>query len=123
VDLPKPIYENLPYAYFVVSGAILFFSNGFAAIFSAALFYAAGSIVLVTRSANRRLDNRHKSLKHRIPENLYEYLPFVYGAVALFCALATTNELLKFVAFVFGIIALKNIVLRHNNRHRKPRKL
>jgi len=123
VHLPKPVYENLPYAYFIISGALLFFSDSLVATFSAALFYGAGSIVLATRSANRRLDNRHKSLKYRIPENLYEYLPFCYGAIALFCALATTEELFKFVAFIFGVIALKNILLRHNNRHRKPRKL
>lgn len=121
--LPKPIYENLPYAYFLISGYLLTFYQGWQIVLSAALFYGAGSIVIVTRSANRRLDNRHKRIIHRIPENLYEYLPFIYGAVALFLIIAVDIEWVKFIAVILTVIALKNIVLRHNNRTRRPKKL
>ncbi len=121
--LPKPIYENLPYAYFLISGYLLTFYQGWQMMLSAALFYGAGSIVIVTRSANRRLDNRHKRIIHRIPENLYEYLPFIYGAVALFLIIAVDVEWLKFIAVVLAVIALKNILMRHNNRTKPPKKL
>jgi len=123
MHLPKPLYENLPYLYFLISGFLLIFLEGWQPVLSSALFYGAGSIVLVNRSANRRLDNRNKPFKRRIPENLYEYLPFIYGAFALFIFLATTVDWLRFIAFVLAIIALKNIILRHQYRHRTPRKL
>lgn len=122
--LPSTVYENLPYMYFLICGALLIYGDSSVVVISAALFYGAGSMVLVWRSANRRLDKQHKPpLKKLLPEMLYEYLPFIYGAIAVFLFLVAKIEWLKFFAFVFAIIALKNIILRHNNRHKKPRKL
>ncbi len=121
--LPKPIYENLPCTYFLISGYLLTFYQGWDALLSGGLFYGAGSIVIVTRSANRRLDNRRKRMNHRVPENLYEYLPFIYGAIALFLMIAIDVEWVKFTAVFLVVIVLKNILMRHNNRTKLPKKL
>lgn len=113
--LPKIIYENLPYGYFITSGYLLTLEKSWLIYFSAALFYCAACIVLVTRSAYRRVD-RTKPLKHRLPEIIYEYLPYSYAAVAIFILMATTSPILQFIALTLIVIALKNVILRHKNR-------
>lgn len=118
--LPKFIYENLPYIYFLNSGALLVIGEGWALIFSAALFYSVACIVLVTRSSHRRLDknNPRKMIKHQIPEMVYEYLPYIYGAVAIFTLMSTKQPVFQFMAFALFVLALRNLMCRHNNRNK-----
>ncbi len=121
---PKFIYENLPYAYFLVCGYLLAFYDTWVVFISAGLFYCAGCITLVTRSGHRRLD-RHKDSpnnKKTLPEALYEYLPYIYFAVAMVIILKTKLAALQFLAFCLMIIALRNLIFRKNNR-RKPKSL
>ncbi len=121
---PKFIYENLPYAYFMVCAYLLAFYDSWAVFFSAGLFYCAGCVTLVTRSSFRRIDRFKDNPGHKnaIPEFLYEYLPYIYVAVAMSLVLKATLPALHFVAFCLMIFALRNLLLRKNNR-RKPKSL
>jgi len=115
--LPKTIYENLPFAYFIISGYLLTFEMSVAILISAVLFYSAGCVTLVTRSAHRRID-KHKSLgeKYKIPQILYEYLPYTYSAVGVFTLMITKNALFQFCAFTLIVLAVRNLMCRHSNR-------
>ena len=115
--LPKVVYENLPYAYFILSGYLLTFEMTWPVLFSASLFYSAGCITLVSRSANRRLDKqKNLGIKNKIPELLYEYLPYIYSALGIFTIMITQNALFQFFAFTLLVLAVRNILCRHNNR-------
>lgn len=114
--LPKPLYENLPYIYFLISGFLLATGEGSALVFSAALFYGAGCITLVTRSSHRRLDKRIPAKEYSIPEVIYEYLPYGYGAIAIFTLMLAANPYIQFAAFTLCIFAVRILLFRHNNR-------
>ncbi|GLX80068.1 hypothetical protein tinsulaeT_34080 [Thalassotalea insulae] len=115
--LPKVIYENLPYLYFLLSGALLAYGDSWYYIFSGAIFYIVACVVLVTRSAHRRLDKQnYRAIKHALPELLYEYLPYTYGAIGIFILMSTRQPILQFVAFALFVLALRNLVCRRTNR-------
>jgi hypothetical protein len=115
--LPKVVYENLPYVYFIFSGFLLTFEMTWPILFSANLFYSAGCITLVSRSANRRLDRqKNLGIKHKIPELLYEYLPYIYSAIGIFTIMITKNALFQFCAFTLLVLAVRNLLCRHKNR-------
>lgn len=117
---PKFIYENLPYAYFLVCAYLLAFYDTWTVFASAGLFYCAGCITLVTRSEYRRLD-RYKDnhdKKNTLPETLYEYLPYIYFAVGMIIILKTTLPALQFLAFCLMIVALRNLLFRMSNRRK-----
>ena len=115
--VPKVIYENLPYAYFIISGYLLTYEMTWPVMISAGLFYSAGCITLVSRSANRRIDKQKKlGIRNKIPELLYEYLPYIYSAVGVFTIMITKNALFQFCAFSLLVLAVRNILCRHNNR-------
>lgn len=121
--LPKVIYENLPFAYFILSGYLLSLDGSWPMIFSAALFYGAACITFVVRSAHRRLDKHSAhSIKHILPELIYEYLPYGYAAIGIFIIMVTKNPMFQFLAFSLFIIAIRNLVCRHKNRSKKPSK-
>lgn len=120
---PKFIYENLPYAYFLICAYLLAFYDTWAVFVSAGLFYCAGCITLVTRSSYRRID-RHKDgqntphKKNILPELLYEYLPYIYFAIGMVVIIKTTSAALQFLGFCLMIIALRNLLFRLNNRRK-----
>ena len=120
---PKIIYENVPYVYFLTCGYLFAFYETWPTITSAALLYCAGSITLVTRSEYRRLDRRKPevkniSTKYKLPEWLYEYLPYGYFAFAMIIMLKTNLPGLQLFAFCLMILALKNLLFRVNNRRK-----
>jgi len=120
VFLPKSIYENLPYIYFLISGALLVLGEEKVLKASAAIFYSAACIVLVTRSAHRRLDtSKGKSAKHQLPEIIYEYLPYCYCAIGIFILMAKPQPIYQFIAFALIIFALRNLVFRNKNRRKR----
>lgn len=115
--VPKTLYENLPFAYFIVSGYLLTFNMTWPMLISAALFYSAACVTLVTRSACRRLDKQKKlGIKNKIPELFYEYLPYIYNAIGVFTLMVTKNSLFQFFAFTLIVLAVRNLLCRHNNR-------
>lgn len=116
MKFPKPIYEKLPYLYFLLSGFLLMSGQSFVFLCSAALLYSAGCMALVKRSLNRRLDNPSRSKKYFIPEFIYEYTPYGYGALAVYFFINTANPYIQFAAFFVGICAIRIFLFRHNNR-------
>jgi len=88
---------------------------------SAALFYGVGCIIVVTRSAEKRLDLESKrKIRHHLPEVFYEYAPYWCCATAIFVIMAIENNFVRFAALLLLIYALRNLILRHNNRSKKP---
>ncbi len=91
-------------------------------LISAGLFYSAGCVTLVTRSAHRRMDKQKAlSLKHKIPDLIYEYLPYTYGAAGVFTLMITKNQIFQFFAFTLIVLAVRNLLCRHNNRCRSTK--
>lgn len=121
MQLPQPIYENLPYVYFLLSGALLTLGNrSHVFIFSAFIFYMAACIVLVKRSAFRRLDKQYRKQNKRwLPELIYEYLPYVYIAIGVFLLMVATTDIVQFSAFALIVWAVRNLLCRRHNRNRK----
>ena len=120
---PKFIYENLPYAYFLVCAYLLAFYDSWPVFVSVGLLYCAGCITLVTRSEYRRVDRRKSDddnfiKKNKLPEWIYEYLPYGYFAVAMVIVLKTTSSALQLIAFCLMILALRNLLFRMNNRRK-----
>lgn len=120
---PKFIYENLPYAYFLVSGYLIAFYDTWPVFASVAIFYLAGCATLVTRSGYRRLDRykaneKHPNSKNTLPEWLYEYLPYSYFAFATIMLLKTSLPSLQFLAFFLMMLALRNLLFRVTNRRK-----
>lgn len=120
---PTFIYENLPYAYFLVCAYLMAFYDTWPVFVSVGLFYVAGCATLVTRSGYRRLD-RYKATekqpnnKNTLPEWLYEYLPYSYFGVATLMLLKTSLPALQFLAFLLMMVALKNLLFRVSNRRK-----
>ncbi|RDE22687.1 hypothetical protein DV711_08895 [Motiliproteus coralliicola] len=81
------MYEALPYLYIAIGVALFMLLGSPLVSVSAACLYAAGAIVWVTRSSYRRKNSRHQveNRKNRwlFPEQIYEYLPFIYMAVGI----------------------------------------
>lgn len=120
---PKCIYENLPYAYFLVCGYLIAFYDTWPVFVSVGLFYLAGCATLVTRSGYRRLDRykaneKQPNNKNTLPEWLYEYLPYTYFAFATVMLLNTSLPSLQFLAFFLMMLALRNLLFRVNNRRK-----
>jgi len=120
VFFPKAIYENLPYFYLLICAYLLAYYDTWPVYASASLFYIAGCITLVTRSDYRRVDRFKdgKNCKQTLPTVIYEYLPYTYFAVAMLLLLKTEHPALKFSAFCLMIVALRNLLLRVNNRRK-----
>lgn len=116
MKLFKPVYEGLPYFYFLTSGCLLASGDSVAVMLSAILFYGAGCVTLVTRSYHRRLDKPSESKQYFIPDQIYEYIPYVTVAVAIFLFLNTTNAYIQLIAFAMGVLAVRILLFRHNNR-------
>lgn len=87
--LPKPLYEALPYVYFLIGSALWISSSNPLEIVAGVLLYFAGAQQWVLRSNYRRRDRVQANLvnSHRrqddhqhglYPRWLYEMLPFVY---------------------------------------------
>ncbi len=89
--LPKPLYEALPYGYFIVGSALWLAHEGPLQLMAGMLLYFAGAQQWILRSHYRRGDriranliNRHherarQQLQHPVyPRWLYETLPFAY---------------------------------------------
>jgi hypothetical protein len=122
VFLPKSVYENLPYIYFIISGYLLTFEMTWPMLISSGLFYSAGCITLVTRSGHRRMDKqKNVTQEYKIPELFYEYLPYTYAAVGVFTLMITKYSLFQFCAFTLIVLAVRNLLCRHNNRCRSAK--
>jgi hypothetical protein len=86
--LPKPLYETLPYLYFLVGSALWIASNSPLQIIAGMLLYFAGAQQWVLRSNYRRPDRVSANLMEHphhgeqqtglYPRWLYEILPFLY---------------------------------------------
>ncbi len=115
--LPKTIYESLPFGYFSLSAVLFLIADSWPLLLSASLFYCIACITLVSRSAHRRKDKRKNStFTSKLPELVYEYLPYLYGALAIMTIMASQHEIPQFLAFALSILAMRNLICRHNNR-------
>jgi len=92
--LPRPLYEALPYCYFIVGSILWLSSSSGIEILAGALLYFAGAQQWVLRSNYRRSDRIKANLLNSHPQPsdqgrpqewyprwLYEMLPFLYIAL------------------------------------------
>ncbi|GHE77595.1 hypothetical protein [Thalassotalea profundi] len=116
MKLSKPVYEKLPYIYFLISALLLMSGDNIALMLSAILFYGAGCITLVKRSHHRRLDKPRNIKEYVLPDVVYEYLPYLFGALAILSFLHSANPYIQLCSFSIGLLALRIILFRHINR-------
>ncbi len=89
--LPKPLYEALPYCYFITGSALWLVSDQLLELIAGILLYFAGAQQWILRSNYRRWDRIRTNLINKHPEQvpqqpdhdfyprwLYEILPFAY---------------------------------------------
>jgi len=114
--IPKVIYENLPYIYFLLSIIILSKADNLILFGSAALFYFAGSLTWTSRSHARRLDTPNKYAKsffsRRLNDSLYELMPFIQFAIGTGLIMFFDNPILILISSALCIYSIQNIVLR-----------
>lgn len=119
---PKVIYENLPYAYFIVSIILLSTADNVILFGSAALFYFSGALTWASRSNARRVDtpnNRAKSFfNKRLNDSLYELKPFIQFAIGVSLIMVFDNQIILFISAVFCIYSIQNVALRVLNRRK-----
>ena len=114
--LSQPIYEKLPFLYFIISTCLLINGESIALMLSALLFYGAACVTLVTRSQHRRLDKPSTLKEYALPNVVYEYMPYFFGAIAILSVVNGANPYIQFIAFIVGLFSLRIILFRHNNR-------
>ncbi len=121
--LSKPIYEKLPFIYFI-AGLYLFFNFDMAATnMSAGLLYIVSALVWVKRSDYRRQTRISKTVSHiRLPQIVYEYYPFAFLAASLAILKYFPQPIALAAALLMCLVALKNIILRRQSRRANPLK-
>lgn len=120
--LPTPIYESLPYFYFIVSGFLVFRYDNNLMLMSAAVIYIVGAMTLVERSNYRRQDRRRKiSGNWFLPELVYEYIPYVYIGVGILLTKESDSIWLRALAFMLLVLAVRNLSLRLVNRKKNSK--
>lgn len=118
---PKVIYENLPLAYLMISGYLLAQHDMKPMLFASILFYCAGCVTFVERSANRRQDKGSSHSKKRfIPQLIYEYTPYSIVGISVIAMMKNTHEVWHFFAISFIILSLRHLLCRHFNRLNRP---
>ncbi|OMH38111.1 hypothetical protein [Motiliproteus sp. MSK22-1] len=100
----KPVYEVLPYTYIAIGIVVVMAMDSPLTYVSGILFYVAGAVVWVMRSAYRRknsrkhIANRRNSV--RFPEAVYEFLPFIYIGLAVLLVVSFSTPL----AYIPGVV-------------------
>ncbi|WP_371374194.1 hypothetical protein [Thalassotalea aquiviva] len=88
----------------------------------AALFYFAGAFVWCMRSQARRKDTPSKFAKSilntRIPDTLYELLPFIQFGVGVSVTQFLSHDLALFGGCVLIFLGAKNLIMRIINRRK-----
>ncbi len=118
--LTKPIYEALPLTYLVTgAGSFLTLEQGYG-VLAGLLLYSMGSLLWVMRSNFRRKDkNRSPGNKRLItPEWLYEFVPFIYLAMAGFVLSLNAHILLTVLVSLLSFHSMHILYMRH--KHRVP---
>lgn len=119
--LPKPIYELMPYFY--LSGGIteIYYLQSTIATVSGVLFFVAGAMIWILRSNHRRCDSQlSRKRDARLPEELYEMLPFLYMLVGALLVTFSTSYLLYAIAALLFLAGLHFVVVRTVHRRTEP---
>ncbi|MDO6686744.1 MULTISPECIES: hypothetical protein [unclassified Agarivorans] len=119
--LPKAIYELLPSGYLYAGTSSMLFLEPWLAHVGGAILFAMGALVWVLRSNYRRYDKFKKSFLRKrkvIPEPLYEFIPFLYLAVAVVIVSVVFNAPSIVLALLACYRGLQLLYKRAKYRHR-----
>ncbi|OUS27932.1 hypothetical protein A9Q98_08620 [Thalassotalea sp. 42_200_T64] len=120
--LPKIVYENMPYLYFVASALCFVYAENIYLFFSAAILYFAGTFVWCMRSSYRRKDTPSRFAKSifnfRLGDSLYELMPFLEFALGICIIHFFTIDIVIACGFIFCFIGVKNLIMRIINRRK-----
>ncbi|WNC73663.1 hypothetical protein RGQ13_06630 [Thalassotalea psychrophila] len=121
--LSKPVYEKLPFIYFIVALYLFFNYDLTLTNVSAALLYVVSALVWVKRSDYRRQTRISKTVSGiRLPQIVYEYYPFVFLAASLAILKYFPQPIALAAALLMSLVALKNIIIRRQSRRANPLK-
>ncbi|WP_394146766.1 hypothetical protein [Shewanella atlantica] len=76
--IAKSLYEALPISYITIGSASILMLEQRAAIFFAIILFALGAKIYDMRSQNRRTDPLKKRKAGKLPDSLYNFIPFIY---------------------------------------------
>ncbi|EWH09256.1 hypothetical protein DS2_13349 [Catenovulum agarivorans DS-2] len=112
--LPRIIYEPLPFALFAFSLCCFIFQlENF--YFWSALLMLLSSWMLVKRSNYRRKD-KQVNKSYKLPNGLYEFLPYAYIFIGCLVYISRIDALAFFGLFAI-ICGMGIFILREANRH------
>lgn len=120
---PEKVYEVLPYAYVSAGVAVMVSFDSVLAFAAGALMAAAGAVVWVLRSDNRRSDIKNAREKYGgvLPFWLYELLPFSYFMLAVMLFTGSDNVYFYPFAMILLVIGVQLWLLRSSYRkHQRP---
>lgn len=120
---PEKVYEVLPYAYVSAGVAVMVSFDSVLAFAAGALMAAAGAVVWVLRSDNRRSDIKNAREKYGgvLPFWLYELLPFSYFMLAVMLFTGSDNIYFYPFAMILLVIGVQLWLLRSSYRkHQRP---
>ena len=112
----KPVYEVLPYTYIAVGIMVVIAMDSPLTYVSGVLFYVAGAIVWVMRSAYRRKNNKrditNRRSSIRFPEMVYEFLPFIYIGLAVLLVVSFSTPLAYIPGAVLAMAGMLVWIIR-----------
>ncbi len=116
--ISKSIYEILPSAYLMLgSGSVIWHHNSLG-LFGGALLFILGAVIWVMRSNYRRTDeDRLPNKSFTLPETLYEFIPFLFIAIALSLLSQFSQLPVYIVATVCLCRGTQLLYLRHRHRN------
>jgi hypothetical protein len=121
--LPGKVYEVLPFAYVGIGISVMVGFESWLTVISGILIIAAGAVIWVLRSDNRRSDIKGAREKYGgvLPFWLYELLPFGYFILALALFVVSDNIYLYPFAMILLVIGVQLWGLRSSYRkHQRP---
>ena len=121
--LPGKVYEVLPYAYVGLGLGTLLMFDSWLAILPGLYIAAAGAVIWILRSNNRRSDVKNANEKYGgvLPFWLYEMLPFSYCSAALLLFVSSENTYAYPFAMLMLVIGMHVWMLRVSSRkHQRP---
>jgi hypothetical protein len=121
--LPVKVYEVLPFAYVGIGIGIMVGFESWLMLISGMLIAAAGAVIWILRSNNRRSDIKGAREKYggALPFWVYELLPFSYFILALMLFVVSDNIYLYPFAMIMLVIGVQLWGLRSSyRRHQRP---
>ena len=116
IMLAKPIYEFIPYCYFIFGGFCILFSTALLPTAIGITLFLNGANIWRLRSNARRIDHKVNRRKVRKNHYYYEFKPFILLLTGLILVSRVPNQLVTLAGAMICLIGILILCLRILNR-------